>query len=70
MLKLDDEDSILSSNFDPNVPTAVLMHGWQSQPGYGLGPLLTKGMLAHSIPCLLAFSYEKMNFLHHCKLKL
>lgn len=60
MLKLDDEDSILSSNFDPNVPTAVLMHGWQSQPGYGLGPLLTKGMLAHSHSLQKYFTHSEL----------
>ncbi|XP_028161545.1 pancreatic lipase-related protein 2-like [Ostrinia furnacalis] len=44
-LELDDEDSVLSSNFEPNDPTAVLIHGFQGQPSQGLGSLVTKALL-------------------------
>ncbi|KAL0821160.1 hypothetical protein ABMA28_005779 [Loxostege sticticalis] len=65
MLKLDDEDSILSSNFDPNVPTAVLMHGWQSQPGYGLGPLLTKALLEKRSTNVILLDWRRLSALDY-----
>lgn len=43
MLEMNNADSIINSNFNPNVPTVVISHGWLSSRYTEPNPSLRRG---------------------------
>ncbi|XP_013149161.1 PREDICTED: pancreatic lipase-related protein 2-like [Papilio polytes] len=48
LLQIDNIDSVLSSNFNPNVPTVVVAHGWFSNQNTNINPVIRDAYLERS----------------------
>lgn len=48
-LDIDDANSIRNSNFNPNHPTVVVVHGWLSNQNTNINPTIRDGKIPTSV---------------------
>nr|XP_021186850.2 pancreatic lipase-related protein 2 [Helicoverpa armigera] len=59
-LLIDDEDSIKASNFNPEVPTVVVVHGWLSNQNIEPNPTLRDTFLAKSDVNIIVVDWSRV----------